>query len=102
MEGVFGERGEENGEHDGEGFGFFDGVLGPSSSPESDEEDDNESDEDDDEPDEENSEPDQEVSVTRSTKSTFLGDLGDGVSAVRSTTERLRLRSLLGVTAPFV
>ena len=115
--GVFGERGEENGEQlGGEGLGFFDGVLGPSllslslslssllSDPaESDEEYENKlGEEDDDEPDEENSEPDQEVSVTRSTKSTFLGDFGDGVGPVRSITERFRLRGLLGAAAPFV
>ena len=98
--GVFGERGEK-GERFGEGFGFFDGVLCWSSSSSSEEEDDvDESDE--------NLEPDQEESVTRSTKSTFLGDLGDGVAPVRSITflpsaERFRLRSLEAAGgAPFL
>jgi hypothetical protein len=101
--GVLGERGED-GERCGEGFDLFDGVLGLSSSSSSEEEGGNgdESDEDDDESDVSFA-LDREELVTRSTKSTFLGDLGEGVAPVRSITflpsaERFRLRSL-GVAA---
>lgn len=88
--GVLGERGEEE-DRFGEGLGFFDGVSGLSSSSSDENEDEDE-------------EPDEEDSLlSRSTKFTFfLGDFGDGVSAVRSTTDlcsddRFRLRSLAPV-----
>ena len=97
--GVWGVRGEE-GERSGEGFGFFGGVSGLSSSSSLSSSSFDEG--------EEDEESDEEDSLPRSTKSTFFfGDLGDGVSPVRSTTllfsaDRLRLRPLEAAAAPFL